>query len=180
MFRASTGLVTLLGVQGGMKLWQREADVEAWKQIGLPSWARNATGLSEAVGAVCILVPPLRPIGVFASSESVGQAVALGAFKEKSEVQGAVKTYLAPAPDTLLGPDNRNTALALIAVQLILTEWVACASGQRPLWLAAGLASGYWHGAGGWAQYPPEAREALAFNLPELVQAQQGAGSTEK
>jgi len=178
LFRASTGLATFLGVQGAMKLWNRDADVQAWTQMGIPTWARNATGAAEVAGAVSILIPPLRPLAVFVSGDSIGQVVGLGASKETAEVQSAVKTYLAPAPDTVMGPDNRNTAIALIAVQLVLTEMVAAASGQRPLWLVAGLSFGYWNGMGGWAQYPPEVREAFDFNLPQLVEAQQAAGST--
>eukprot|EP00756_Hemistasia_phaeocysticola_P009050 Hpha_TRINITY_DN14814_c0_g2::TRINITY_DN14814_c0_g2_i1::g.169670::m.169670 len=180
MFRASNCLAAMLGVQGAMKLWQREADVEAFKQVGMSNWQRNSMGEVEALGALTILVPPLRPIGVFLASASAGNLLALGTFNDRAAVQEAVRKYTAPIPEDTLCPcgDNRNIALTFAALQLLLAEWVAAASGQRPLWLAAGFASGCWHGAGGWAQYPKELRELADYNLPEIVQRLQDPPST--
>eukprot|EP01062_Namystynia_karyoxenos_P012483 TRINITY_DN14489_c0_g1_i2.p2 TRINITY_DN14489_c0_g1~~TRINITY_DN14489_c0_g1_i2.p2 ORF type:complete len:207 (+),score=76.79 TRINITY_DN14489_c0_g1_i2:82-621(+) len=164
--RFTFGLSAFLGVQGATKLYQRKEDRETFALLGMPAWMCNFAGVWQTGAAVCILIPPLRPIGVLGSAAAAG-GLAGAALNTPTEKYNRI-LQLQPIP-TSGDVDKRLVPLVLMALQLLATEVVAARSGQRPFWMVAGLCGGFLGGYEGWRIVPEQVGQCMDFDLPALA-----------
>eukprot|EP01062_Namystynia_karyoxenos_P084161 TRINITY_DN9845_c0_g1_i1.p3 TRINITY_DN9845_c0_g1~~TRINITY_DN9845_c0_g1_i1.p3 ORF type:complete len:186 (+),score=43.57 TRINITY_DN9845_c0_g1_i1:101-658(+) len=171
--RVTIGLGTFLGLQGATKLARRNDDVKAFETMRLPSWTVNFAGAWQTASALCILVPvaPLRVLGVMGSAASVGGVAGAGVSVGKENFEEAVRLSMHPFPDEVhkAAGDARYLPLFILALQLLATEVIAAGSGQRPLWMVAGLCGGFAGAHSGWRSVPADVAQQLDFDLPKLL-----------